>query len=84
MTVRWLSKSWGGGHALKGGNSNNAQPAASKLIVCTGERMGALVNKLYLPQGIQTTTFEPVHEKGLSNEFYCYSNFECEDWKRRI
>ncbi|KAM3083187.1 Protein-lysine N-methyltransferase efm5 [Clarireedia jacksonii] len=24
-----------------------------------------------------------VHSKGLSNEFYCYANYECEHWKWR-
>ena len=70
MTVRWLSKSWGG-----------AGSGDSRLIVCTGERMEALINKLYKAQGIATTSFEPVHSKGLSNEFFCYANFECERWK---
>jgi len=82
MSVRWLSRSWGADHAL-GNNNPDPSSTASRLIVCTGERMGTLVNKLYRPQGIHTTTFEPVHAKGLSNEFYCYSNFECKDWKWR-
>jgi NADH dehydrogenase (ubiquinone) 1 alpha subcomplex subunit 9 len=43
--------------------------------------METLINKLYRPQGIATTDFEPVHSKGLSNEFFCYANFECEEWK---
>jgi hypothetical protein len=72
MTVRWLSKSWGGGASGSGD---------SRLIVCTGERMEGLINKLYKAQGIATTNFEPVHSKGLSNEFFCYANFECERWK---
>jgi len=42
--------------------------------------MEALVNKLYRPQGIATTTFEPAHAKGLSNEFRCYANFEGDSW----
>ncbi|KAH8590919.1 putative N6-adenine methyltransferase-domain-containing protein [Bisporella sp. PMI_857] len=67
MTVRWLSKSWGS--------------KDSRLIVCTGERMETLIHKLYRPQGIATTTFLPVHTKGLSNEFFCYANFECGHWK---
>lgn len=82
MSVRWLSRSWGADHALSNSNPDPSS-IASRLIVCTGERMGTLVNKLYRPQGIHTTTFEPVHAKGLSNEFYCYSNFECNDWKWR-
>jgi hypothetical protein len=73
MTVRWLSKSWGAVAELR---STDA-----RIIVCTGERMESLITKIYRPQGIQTTTFEPVHSKGLSNEFFCYANFECENWK---
>ncbi|TAQ84592.1 hypothetical protein B7494_g7069 [Chlorociboria aeruginascens] len=72
MTVRWLSKQWGVAPQEPG--------TGSKLIVCTGERMENLVSQLYRPQGIKTTTFLPVHAKGLSNEFRCYSNFECEQW----
>lgn len=45
--------------------------------------MRALIGKLYRPAGVLTTTFEPVHSKGLSNEFFCYANFECEKWKWR-
>ncbi|KAI1483764.1 N(6)-adenine-specific DNA methyltransferase [Daldinia eschscholtzii] len=54
-----------------------------RLIVCTGERMETLVTKLYRSLGAQTTTYEPVHARGLSNEFYCYANFECDAWKFR-
>ncbi len=43
--------------------------------------MENLINKVYRSQGIQTTTFEPIHSKGLSNEFFCYTNFECDKWK---
>jgi hypothetical protein len=73
MTVRWLSKSWGA--------APDTRSMDSRLILCTGERMESLINKLYRPQGISTTTFEPVHSRGLSNEFFCYANFECENWK---
>lgn len=53
-----------------------------KLIVCTGERMENLITtKLYKSLGVKTTDYEPVHAKGLSNEFYCYANFECDAWK---
>ncbi|KAI0122310.1 N(6)-adenine-specific DNA methyltransferase [Daldinia grandis] len=51
-----------------------------RLIITTGERMEPLVTKLYRPLGAQTTTYEPVHTRGLSNEFYCYANFECDAW----
>jgi len=82
LTVRWLMKP----HAVQSptltpSEIQDTTNSPSRLIVCTGERMEVLVNKLYRSQGVKTTTFEPVHAKGLSNEFYCYANFECEDWK---
>ena len=70
LTVRFLAKSW---------NS----PTTVRMISCTGERMEPLVNRLYSSLGVKTTTFEPEHSKGLSNEFRCYANFECVDWKWR-
>lgn len=81
LTVRWLSRSWGAGTHAPSNSSESL--VAPRLIVSTGERMGTLVNKLYRAQGIHTTTFEPVHANGLSNEFHCYSNFECDNWKLR-
>jgi NADH dehydrogenase (ubiquinone) 1 alpha subcomplex subunit 9 len=45
--------------------------------------METLVCRLYQTLDVKTTTFEPLHARGLSNEFYCYANFECEDWKWR-
>jgi hypothetical protein len=76
LTVRWLSRTWGSERS-----ESLASKPSGRLVVCTGERMKDLVTKLYRPQGIVTTDFEPVHAKGLSNEFYCYANFDCEDWK---
>nr|XP_036582330.1 nadh-ubiquinone oxidoreductase 39 kda [Colletotrichum truncatum]KAF6790990.1 nadh-ubiquinone oxidoreductase 39 kda [Colletotrichum truncatum] len=70
MTVRWMMKP---DVASKG-----------RVIVCTGERMENLVTKVYKAFGVKTTTFEPKHARGLSNEFYCYANFECKDWKWRM
>ncbi|KAJ4348571.1 Protein-lysine N-methyltransferase efm5 [Didymosphaeria variabile] len=67
LTVRWLARSWDEG--------------SLRLIACTGERMEALIQKLYSKVGTRTTTFEVKHSKGLSNEFRCYANFECTDWK---
>lgn len=67
MTVRWLSRE----HEAPG----------LRLVLCTGERMEDLAHKLYARAGMRTTTFYPEHSKGLSNEFRCYANFECEDWK---
>ncbi len=43
--------------------------------------METLVTKLYRHLGLKTTDFEPIHARGLSNEFYCYANFECDSWK---
>lgn len=74
-TVKWLFKSWG--EPAKNGD-------ASKLIACTGERMEEVINDAYAPKGVATTTYLPVHAKGLSNEFFCYANFECEQWKWKV
>ena len=56
--------------------------AASKLITCTGERMKDIVLKNYEKEGVQVTNFFPEHKNGLSNEFRCYSNFDCKLWDR--
>ncbi|KAK3313923.1 putative N6-adenine methyltransferase-domain-containing protein [Apodospora peruviana] len=75
LTVRWLAK------------PITADATTSpKVILSTGERVGTLVTaKLYKSFGLRTTTYEPVHARGLSNEFYCYANFEASDgswtWK---
>lgn len=39
-----------------------------------------ITGRLYNAFGVRTTDFEPVHP-GLKNEFYCYANFVCADWK---
>lgn len=57
-----------------------AKADAGRVIVCTGERVKEVVNKVYKAFGVKTTTYEPIHARGLSNEFYCYANFECEHW----
>jgi len=72
LTVRFLAKDWS---APLGGSPN------VRFICCTGERMEHVLNRLYARIGVQPTTFEPQHSKGLSNAFSCYANFECEDWK---
>jgi EEF1A lysine methyltransferase 1 len=74
LTVRYLAKSWA---APANGRKNNDD---LRLISCTGERMEQLIAKLYGSIGVRTTTFEPKHSKGLSNEFRCYANFICADW----
>lgn len=45
--------------------------------------MEDLILKLYKALGVKTTAFEPKHTRGLSNEFYCYANFECPNWNWR-
>jgi NADH dehydrogenase (ubiquinone) 1 alpha subcomplex subunit 9 len=46
--------------------------------------MESLVTRLYRSYGLRTTDYEPVHARGLSNEFYCYANFESSSsWKWR-
>lgn len=52
---------------------------SARLITCTGERMKENVLKNY--PGIYVTDFFPEHKNGLSNEFRCYSNFDCKQWK---
>lgn len=51
----------------------------SKLIICTGERMKDNVLNNY--PGVHVTDFFPEHNNGLSNEFRCYANFDCQQWK---
>ena len=72
LTVRYLSR-----------QSTPMTNGGLRLIACTGERMETLIAKLYGNVGVKTTTFEPQHSKGLSNEFRCYANFECEAWTWR-
>lgn len=69
LTVRYLAQNW--------------SADGLKLISCTGERMETAMLKLYGKLSFKTTTFEPQHSKGLGNEFRCYANFECEEWKWR-
>ena len=77
LTARFLAKRWSA-EALTSPSSDGV-----KFITCTGERMEPLITKLYNAIGVKTTTFEPEHSKGLSNEFRCYANFECQDWSWR-
>ncbi|CAK1359570.1 Protein-lysine N-methyltransferase EFM5 [Cercospora beticola] len=72
LTARYLAKSW----------SDDPQQTL-RFISCTGERMESNILRLYAKIGVKTTTFEPEHSKGLSNEFRCYANFECETWNWR-
>lgn len=71
MTARWLLKP----------SSAATTSHGPRVVVSTGERVQALVLKLFQPFGMRITTFEPQHASGLSNQFHCYANFECSDWK---
>ncbi|KAI0097453.1 putative N6-adenine methyltransferase-domain-containing protein [Nemania sp. FL0031] len=73
LTLRWLART-------NKSNNTGAAAAQPRVLICTGERMETLVNKLYRPLGVRTTTYEPVHAK-LKNEFCCYANFECDAWQ---
>jgi hypothetical protein len=66
LTVRWLARTWS---------------SDLRLLACTGERMGELVQRLYGKIGVKETDFTVVHGSGLSNEFRCYANFEWDQWK---
>ncbi|KAK6443615.1 Protein-lysine N-methyltransferase efm5 [Oleoguttula sp. CCFEE 5521] len=67
LTVRYLSRSWTAEDLM--------------LISCTGERMNETMLRLYGKLRVKPTDFEVRHSKGLSNEFRCYSNFECSAWQ---
>lgn len=69
LTARFFLK-----NPLKAGEKTE-----SKVIVCTGERVSEVIQKVY--PGIHITDYFPEHANGLSNEFRCYSNFECPSWK---
>ncbi|KAK4124160.1 hypothetical protein N657DRAFT_644361 [Parathielavia appendiculata] len=75
LTVRWLSKP-----PSSSSSDSQQQPQRTRLIVCTGERMQDIVKRVYRFFGLRITDYDPVHARGLSNEFYCYANFESADW----
>ncbi|RFN52020.1 nadh-ubiquinone oxidoreductase 40 kda subunit, mitochondrial [Fusarium flagelliforme] len=58
------------------------KPKSPRVIVCTGERMAPIIDKLYRSLEVYPTTFEPAHA-GLSNHYYCYANFESSTWDWR-
>ncbi|KAI1365094.1 putative N6-adenine methyltransferase-domain-containing protein [Xylaria arbuscula] len=76
MTLRWLAHTT----TTNKGTNNSSSSFPGRVLICTGERMEELVNRLYKPLGVATTTYEPVHS-GLKNEFLCYANFECDAWR---
>ncbi|KAI0002368.1 putative N6-adenine methyltransferase-domain-containing protein [Xylariaceae sp. FL0662B] len=69
LTVRWLSRP-------PPPLSSEIAPG-TRLVVSTGERVAPLLARLYRAFGLRTTTYEPAHARGLSNEWWCYANFEC-------
>jgi hypothetical protein len=63
LTARWLAL------------PPTASPAP-RFIISTGERCKAMIDKLYRAYNVRPTDYELLHRGGLSNEFYCYTNFE--------
>ena len=78
LTVRWLAKEWPG----QDNSSRGADMKELQLILCTGERMSNVIERLYRKLDFHVTTFLPQHSKGLGNEFRCYANFDCLNWRR--
>ncbi|KAI9888698.1 MAG: hypothetical protein M1814_006508 [Vezdaea aestivalis] len=84
MTVQWLLKdnyknSPQDGNTAEG-NVSLHKFQGHRIVVCTGERMVDIILRLYGKWGLKTTDYQVKHSKGLSNEFRCFANFECEDW----
>lgn len=69
LTVRWMTKPWSLG------------ADAPRVVLCTGERMRPLVEKLYQGVGLKCTTYDIKHSNQLGNEFCCYSSFESAKFK---
>ncbi|KAI0458977.1 putative N6-adenine methyltransferase-domain-containing protein [Xylaria acuta] len=76
MTLRWLARP---NTTTTKTTTSSSSTTGPRVLICTGERMEALVSRLYRPLGVRTTTYEPAHT-GLKNEFLCYANFECDAW----
>ncbi|KAI5806271.1 putative N6-adenine methyltransferase-domain-containing protein [Geopyxis carbonaria] len=78
LTVRWMTKPWKAATTTTTTSGNTGSEGSAKIMLCTGERMRELVERLYRQAGLRATGFEVVHKKGLSNEFRCYSTWESE------
>jgi len=63
---------------------NTAEQPPTRIMICTGQVMKELVEKLFRQAGVRATTFGIRDSKGLSNEFLCYSSFESKriKWKK--
>lgn len=73
LTVKWLSRP-------PSTSVNADKQQQTRVLVCTGERMADVVVRVYRSFGLRITDYEPVHARGLSNEFYTYANFESDAW----
>ncbi|RPA98931.1 hypothetical protein L873DRAFT_1000475 [Choiromyces venosus 120613-1] len=79
LTARWLTRPWvapTNAASHDNGGRNTAEQSPTRIMICTGQVMKELVEKLFRQAGVRATTFEIRHSKGLSNEFLCYSSFE--------
>jgi len=70
LSVKWMTRSWD--------TTSESRGSKTRIMLCTGERVQALVERLYRQAGLKVTRFEVRHRKGLSNEFRCYSTFQSE------
>ena len=70
VTVRWLLK--------PGGKDDPGYPQGRgrRVVVCTGERVSTLCERLYEKEGVRETDWAVVHERGLGNEFRCLASWE--------
>lgn len=72
--MRWLTKPWTLPPPIPDKDS-------LRIMMCTGERMRDLLMKLYRQAGLKRTDLDVRHRKGLSNEFWCYSNLPSAHFK---
>jgi 16S rRNA G966 N2-methylase RsmD len=81
LTARWLMKPWvaptrAASTSHDSDGRDTAEQSPTRIIICTGQVVKELVEKLFRQAGVRATTLEIRHSKGLSNEFLCYSSFE--------
>ncbi|XP_058802292.1 EEF1A lysine methyltransferase 1 [Phymastichus coffea] len=51
--------------------------AKNNIVLCTGSIMDELARKLL---GVKKCNFKPGHKNNLANEFWCYSNFDFDNF----
>ncbi|KAG0642814.1 putative N6-adenine methyltransferase-domain-containing protein [Tuber brumale] len=78
LTARWLMKPWVAPTRAASTSRDTAEQSPTRIMICTGQVVKELVEKLFRQAGVRATTLEIRHSKGLSNEFLCYSSFESE------